>query len=165
MANYSEWQQIVNKILELVRNNNQLLKLLCNYNGNPYEKNPPSWDKIILKNVFPMPKEPTSVDEQKTFLNVYMYDSSIKDENPYFFEDILCVEVGCNLETWMLENGEIRPYTIVSMVGSMVNNKSIPDLSIQKVIPELTKVIKFGDMFYGYRMFFKLTNSGGISCG
>lgn len=165
LANYAEWQQIVNKVLELIRGNNQLLKILCNSSNTPYEQDPPSWDKIILKNVFPMPKEPDSVDEQKSFINVYMYNSSIKDDNPYFFEDLLCVEVGSHLEIWMLENGEIRPYSIVNLIGSMINNKSIPDLSIQKVIPEITKVLKFGDMFYGYRMFFKLTNAGGINCG
>lgn len=165
MGHYAEWQVIVNKVLELIRNNEPLLKLVSNYGPSPYNTEAPSWENIIMKNVFPMPKEPDAVHTEKTFINVYMYRGVMLEDNPSFRNDYLFIEVGCHIETWKLDNGEIRPYTMCDLIDEMLDNQYINDMSIQKVLPIENKALKFGDMFYGYRMMYKLTNVGGISCG
>ena len=165
MARLRQWQVIVNKVLEKIRNNDLLLRLACNEDNNPYEKEAPKWPDILMKNVFPMPKEPYSVSEQKSFINVYISETVPYENNPYYHEDYLFVEVGCHIETWLLDNGEIRPYTMCAMIDEMLDNFSINDMSVNKVVPEQYKVLKFGDMFYGYRMTYKLSNIGAMNCG
>lgn len=166
MGHYAEWQQIVTKVLELISKNEKLLKLAYDSSDNPYAITTPSWKNVLMRNVFPMPKEPDSVSDQKSFINVYMYRADFTDEiSPYFRGDFLCIEVGSHLNSWMLKDGEIRPYTMLNLIDEMLGNKKIESMSIQKVLPQTTKVLKFGDMFYGYRTFYYLTNTGGVNCG
>ena len=165
MAYYKQWNSIVNKVFELIRNNDKLLRYIGNAAPNPYDEVANSWSDIYLKNVFPMPREADSVGDQKTFVNVYMGYSNPPEGNPYFSEDFLYIEVGCYLDCWPLENGEVRPYSICSMIDAMIDNKTIGDMSIKKATPLSTKVIRFGDMYYGYRMIYSLSNMGGVDCG
>ncbi len=165
MARLRQWQSIVNKTLEMIRNNDKVLQYISNSSDEPYNIPVPKWEDVLMKNVFPMPKEPGSVSTEKTFINVYMYGTDIVPENPYYHDDYLYVEVGCHIETWMLKNGEIRPYTICALIDEMFDRFDIPDMSIQKVLPSTYKVLKFGDMFYGYRMKYKCTNIGSMNCG
>ena len=72
MAYYKQWNSIVNKVFELIRNNDKLLRYISNAAPNPYDEVASSWSDIYLKNVFPMPREADSVGDQKTFVNVYM---------------------------------------------------------------------------------------------
>lgn len=164
MGHYAEWQSIVNKVLEFIRNNEPLIKLATNSSSNPYSLEAPDWNDVLMKNVFPMPKEPGSVSTEKTFINVYMYKGVMTENNPSYRNDYLFIEVGCHIETWLLDNGEIRPYTMCDLIDEMLDNKSINDMSIQKVLPYSNTALKFGDMFYGYRMMYKLTNIGGMKC-
>lgn len=164
MARLRQWQSIVNKVLECIRNNDMVLRLISNDSEKAYEIPAPPWNKVLMKNVFPMPKEPLSVSTQKQFINVYMARTTPSFEKPYYHEDYLYVEVGCHIETWMMANGEIRPYTICALLDEMFDNFSIPDMSIQKVLPFDYSVLKFGDMFYGYRMIYKMTNIGSMNC-
>lgn len=164
MARLRQWQTIVNKVLEEIRKNDELLKLVSDYSPEPYKAKVPKWENVLMKNVFPCPKEPGAVETQKSFINVYMSQTDITFENPYYHSDYLYVEVGCHIETWMLKNGEIRPYTMCALIDEMFDNFSIPDMSIQKIIPYRFKVIKFGDMFYGYRMIYRMTNIGSMNC-
>lgn len=165
MAYYRQWNNIVGKVFELIRNNDTLLKYIGNASDAPYDEPTRKWSDLFLKNVFPAPREAGSVSTQKAFVNVYMGYSQPYKENPYYSEDFLYVEVGCHLDCWPLENGEVRPYTVCSMIDAMIDNKSIGDMSIKKVVPENTKVLRFGDMFYGYRMIYSLSNTGGVNCG
>lgn len=165
LAGYKQWQVIVNKVFESIKSNTQLLQLVCNSSPNPYADNPPSWNEIVLKNIYPMPKEPDSVSDQKSFINIYMGNVAYADENPYYHVDRLYVEVGCHLDVWMMDNGEIRPYSMCDLIDEMFDNLNIPDMSIQKVLPDSASVIRFGDMFYGYRIVYKMTNIGGMKCG
>lgn len=164
MARLEQWQSIVNKVLEMIRGNENLLKLVCNSTPEPYDDAPPKWEDIIMKNVFPCPKEPDAVWSQKSFINVYISQTDMAYTNPYYHTDYLYIEVGCHIETWMLKNGEIRPYTMCSLIDRMFDRINIPDMSIQTVLPFRFKVIKYGDMFYGYRMIYKMTNNGTMNC-
>ena len=165
MAYYKQWNTIVNKVFELIRNNETLLKYIGNASSAPYDEETPKWSKVFLHNVFPMPRDSDSVGTQKTIVNVYMGYSNPPENNPYFSEDFLYIEVGVHLDCWMLDDGEIRPYSVCSMIDSMIDNKSIGDMSIKKVTPETTKALRFGDMYYGYRMIYSLSNMGGVDCG
>ena len=165
MAYYKQWNSIVNKVFELIRNNETLLKYINNASSSPYDEQVPKWSDVFLKNVFPMPREADSVGTQKTFVNVYMGYSNPYEDNPYYSEDFLYIEVGCYLECWPLDNGEIRPYSVCSMIDAMIDNKSIGDMSMKKVVPESVKALRFGDMYYGYRMIYSLSNMGGVNCG
>lgn len=165
MSRLNQWQYIVSKTLEMIRNNDMLLRYACNDTDAPYDVEAPAWSEIFLKNVFPMPKEPYSVSTQKTFINVYMSNTYPYEKNPYYHEDYIYVEVASHIETWPLKNGEVRPYTMCSMIDDMFENFNIPDMSIQKVLLDNVSVIKFGDMFYGYRMVYKVSNIGGMNCG
>lgn len=164
MAHYAEWNDIVNKVLELIRSNKQLMQLVSNSSSNPYSKDPPKWEDILMKYVFPLPKEPGSVSTEKTFINVYMYKGEMVENNPSYRNDYLFIEVGCHIETWKLDGGEIRPYIMCDLIDEMFDNKYINDMSMHNILSKSNTALKFGDMFYGYRMMYKLTNIGGMYC-
>jgi len=166
MSYFVEWEDITNKVFELIRGNTTLLKLLCDDSKNPYSSATPRWEDVIMTRLFPVPKDPLSVGEQKTFINVYIdcsypYD---KNRNQFFREDYLVIEVGCHLETWILNSGQIKPYRMCNLIDEMLSYKQISTISMQKIINAGTKVIKFGDMFYGYKMIYKLSNTGVTNC-
>ena len=165
MSYFAEWEQITNKTLELVRKNDELLRYLCNSDGSPESNGAPAWKDIIMKYVFPVPKDPLSVGEQKAFLNVYISSSYPYENNPFFRVDYLNVEVGCHLETWFLDSGRIRPYVICNLIDEMLNWKDSPTMSIQKPMNFGAKVLKFGDMFYGYKMVYRMSNASALDCG
>lgn len=165
MSYFSEWEQITSKVLELVRKNNELLQYICNPSEEPQSAPPPQWENIIMKNVFPVPKDPASIGEQKDFINVYISSSYPYEDNPFFRIDYLNIEVVCHLETWLVKGGRIRPYIICNLIDEMLNYKQHPELSIQKPMNYGAKVAKFGDMFYGYKMVYRLSNASAIECG
>ena len=61
MARLRQWQSIVNKTLEMIRNNDKVLQYISNSSDEPYNIPVPKWEDVLMKNVFPMPKEPGSV--------------------------------------------------------------------------------------------------------
>lgn len=165
LSYFSEWEQIITKTFEFIKSEDALLRLICNNEPDPYASVAPSWKDIIMNNIFPMPKDPDSVGKEKTFVNIYIGKTNIYDENPYYHENYMYIDVGCHLNLWPLSNGGFRPYRICSLIDKMMDNKSIGSISIQKVIPVDVKVIRFGDMYFGYRLIYKLSNTGGMSCG
>ena len=46
----------------------------------------------------------------------------------------------------------------------MLNNKNISNISIQKVLNGGVKILKFGDMYYGYKLTYKMSNTGALGC-
>lgn len=82
MARLRQWQSIVNKTLEMIRNNDKVLQYISNSSDEPYNIPAPKWEDVLMKNVFPMPKEPGSVSTEKTFINVYMCGTDIVPEPP-----------------------------------------------------------------------------------
>lgn len=164
MSYFEEWEQIVTKSLELIRTNDELLKYACNSSGDPLSEPTPQWSEILMNHVFPMPKDPESVGTQKEFINVYMSTSTPYEGNPFFRMDYLNIEVVCHLETWMLDNGRIRPYIMCNLIDEMLNYRTIGEISIQKVMGMGAKCIKFGDLFYGYKLVYRLSNASAIDC-
>lgn len=164
MSYFAEWEGIVTKTLELIKGNEELLQYTANSSGDPTSAPPPEWENIIMKSVFPVPKDPESVGTQKSFINVYMNTSTPYVNNPFFREDYLNIEVVCHLETWMLDNGRIRPYVMCNLIDEMLSYRNLGDISIQKVYGLGAKCTRFGDMFYGYKMVYKLSNPEAIDC-
>lgn len=164
MSYFAEWEPIVTKCLEFIRTNDELLHYVCNSSGKPLEESIPDWHDIIMKNVFPMPKDPDSVGTEKSFINVYMNTSNPYPSNPYFREDYLTVEVACHLETWMMDDGRVRPYVMCNLIDEMLNYKNLGSISIMKVYGVGAKCVRFGSLFYGYRMVYKLSNPAAIDC-
>lgn len=166
MASYfTEWEQIVTRVFELVKGNELLLRYLCNDDPEPEKTPAPDWlTGVFMKRVLPVPKDPDTVSTQKSFINIYVNSTYPIEGNPYYRIDYLNIDVVCNLDIWALENGRMRPYVICDLLDEMLNFKNMPELSIQKVLNIGAKVTKFGDMFYGYKVAYKLTNAGAISC-
>lgn len=164
MAYYAEWEDIVTKVLELIRNNDELLHYACNSSGDPISEPIPEWSKILMNHVFPVPKDPESVGTQKAFINVFMNTADPYYKNPFYRQDYLNIEVVCHLETWMMDNGRIRPYVMINLIDEMLNNKNLGEISIMKVYGLGAKCVKFGDMFYGYKLIYKLSNPGAVDC-
>lgn len=161
---FAEWEKITNKVFELVKNNEPLMKYICNPSQYPLNDDTPVWKDVFMKNFFPMPKDPLSISDQKCFLNIYINSAYPYEENPYFRQDYLNIDVGCHLETWPVENGRIRPYIICDFIDEMLNNKNISNISIQKVLNGGVKILKFGDMYYGYKLTYKMSNTGALGC-
>ena len=52
MAYYKQWNPIVNKVFELIRNNDKLLRYISNAAPNPYDEVASNWSDIFLKTFF-----------------------------------------------------------------------------------------------------------------
>ena len=164
MGFFSEWEEIINKVLETVKNNDNILKLVTDFTENPLSSTVPEWKDVIMNGIYPMPKDPDTKTEQKAYLNVYMEKGVTNKKNSGFRDDYLVIEVVCHLDVWMMSNG-IRPYKMASYIDDMFNGKYIGDMSMNNVYLNFANVTKFSEFFYGYRIMYELSNNGNIECG
>jgi hypothetical protein len=164
MSYFKELNAGINKIIEIILNNQDICKLLFYDEYNPLSlPNISNTRSLLMDRVFPLMKNPDSETEQKTILDIYYYSSEPWDKNSGFRQTYICFDIICHLDLWMIESG-IRPYSILNEIDMMFNNKKIPILSHNNIWFESCKASRYSDYFYGFHIIYKLTNNSNVGC-
>lgn len=148
MAYFKDLNDIMNKVVELITEDEELMKLIAY----PNEKH--DIKDLMLKNIFLMPRGADAVKDEKTFLNIYM-DSAYRYENNGFRQACLTFDIFSHLNIWLLPDNTIRPYLITSRIDEIFNNnfnKQVRQISINAPLFDSWKVYRYGEYFYGYKL-------------
>ena len=168
MAYFKDLSNKIVYILNLIKSDQDLCKLLYYSEENPLEQ-PDITDtqELMFRNLFPLPKNPESIKEQRALLNVYFLDSQNYKINKGFRYIYLAFDIMCHLEVWMIFDGvdsAIRPYYISNKIDEIFNNTVIEQVSDAAIFFEEWKPVRFSDYYYGYRLIYKISESSDIGC-
>lgn len=175
MAFYKEANEIIDGTLsEYIFPNQDLCKLLYYYSDTvDYKYNPLKEDDIedtsslLMTHIFPVPKNPDDVVDQKCYLNITIEDGS-KIEGGKMKQLYLWFDVICHLDAWIISNGTnkiiLRPLLIAGEIDKMFNYMPTDLPIFNKPIAIPTKLIKYSNKYFGYRLGYLLQVNGNISC-
>lgn len=147
MAYFEELNDIVLGVIgEYLLRNQNLCKMLYYYPEtscemyNPYTQpdiiHP---EELLMKHIYPMPKLPDPVTDQKGYLTVTLTGGNSVDKNIGFRQVNVQFDIIFHLNSWIVKNG-FRPYFVASELDKMFNNQ------------QLTLPIFNRSQFYGFRM-------------
>jgi len=163
MAYFNNLNNSIMVALQLLLADQDLCKLLYYAEPNPLSQpNIPDTDILLMRNIFPLPKEPDSDKDQNTILCVYFYESQ-PYHNSGFRKVWICFDIICHLNAWMIDGG-IRPYAISNKIDALFNNHIVPELSINAMYFEDWVNRKYSHYFYGYHLSYRLSNDSNVGC-
>ena len=149
MAYFKELNDIMNKVVELITKDKELMKLIA-YPNEKY-----NIKDLMLKNIFLMPRGADAVKDEKTFLNIYMDSTYRYEGNSGFRQACLTFDIFSHLNLWLLPDNTIRPYLISSRIDEIFNNnfnKQVRQISVNAPLFDSWKVYRYGEYFYGYKL-------------
>jgi hypothetical protein len=164
MAYFSTLNSSIMVALQLLLADQELCKLLYYGEPNPLSQpNIPDTNILLMKNIFPLPKEPDSEKDQKALVCAYFYESEPYRKNSGFRQVWLCFDIICHIDVWMIDDG-LRTYSISNRIDAMFNNRIVPELSINAMYFETWIQRKYSNYFYGYHLAYRLSNDSNVGC-
>lgn len=171
MAYYRELDDILNIVIgKYILSNQKLCKLLYYYpeedilNYDPLaQPNIPDTSVLLLKHIFPMPKNPDTETKQKGFLTVVLTGSDEFSANQGYKKANLVFDIIFHLDAWIIKSS-YRPYKIAEEIDMMFNNKFV-DLPIEtNPVSYNFKVRDYSSQFYGLQLVYEITINSNVQC-
>lgn len=118
---------------------------------------------LMLKNLFPVPKiHPASEGEPKTYVCIHLNRiSKAGSNNVYQYNADLIVDVVSHIESWILDEGKIRPYRLYNIIDEVICNTKIESIRGNLVPSTPMGEIDYSNNYFGYRMTYRFTDSSG----
>lgn len=171
MAFFEELNGIVMGTLgEYILKNQRLCKLLYYY---PDDKTP-NYDpfiqpdiedttQLMFTHVFPVPKLPDAVLDQKGYLACTLTGGNDVDKNTGFRRVNIQFDIIYHLKAWTIKGG-FRPYFVASEIDKMFNNKSLtlPIVNRSQYYGFRTK--DYSSYFYGIQLIYELYVDSNVGC-
>ncbi|MEG0775636.1 hypothetical protein [Clostridium sp.] len=115
------------KIVDLLIGNDKIKKLLY-YQTRDALKQKNLTDEQTLglmnKNIRVIPQLP--IDENVQSYIIIGFDNFITNENnPEFRDNVIVFDVICHLDTWVMEEYQLRPYLLMGQIDGMINNRKL----------------------------------------
>lgn len=151
MAYFDDLNRVVNKVMEMMLKNKDLLEILVY----PEPSTKMEREDVLMKNIFPMPRSYEATKDEKSFINVYIDSSYPYEENRGFNHMALCFDVVSHLSIWSDGNSNIRPYQLCSEIDKMLNNQKNDDVREISINPPQLfemRIYRYGEVFYGYKL-------------
>ena len=151
MAYFDELNDIINKVVELISKDEELMKLIAYP-----DETKTDITNLMNKNIFLMPRGADAVKDEKTFLNIYMGSTYRYEENSGFREACLTFDIFSHLNLWLMpKSNTIRPYLISSKIDKIFNDnfdKQVRQISNNAPLFYSWKPYRYGEYFYGYKL-------------
>lgn len=171
MAFFTELNDIVVGTLgEYILKNQNICKMLYYYpetqipNYNPLAQ-PDIEDttQLMFTHVFPVPKMPDAVLDQKGYLVCTLTGGNEVDKNTGFRRVNIQFDIIYHLKAWAIKGG-FRPYFVASEIDQMFNNKflTIPVVSRSQYYGFRMK--DYSSYFYGLQLIYELYVDSNIGC-
>lgn len=171
MAFFEELNGIVMGTLgEYVLKNQRLCKLLYYY---PDEKTP-NYDpfiqpdiedttQLMFTHVFPVPKLPDAVLDQKGYLACTLTGGNSVETNTGFRIVNIQFDIIYHLKAWAIKGG-LRPYFVASEIDKMFNNKSLTLPIINRSQYYGFRMKDYSSYFYGIQLIYSLYVDSNVGC-
>ena len=140
-------------ILNMVINNQNLLKLLVDHSSSPLVS--PDIDdamELIGKNIRLDPKIPDELGTKESFIAILVDTFEIDPVNMETKKIFLRVNVLCPIDEWTVNEENLRPFLIMSEVQKMLDGLKVK--GIGRLHFSGAERIIGSDVYAGYAMFF-----------
>jgi len=169
MGFFSEYNDIINKVIELLYNDQSLMRYLMYDSDNPLENNTEQPDivgsSVVFDRLLPFPKSTNGVNKKGSFINVYMGSAQPQRTNSKYRDDTIHIDIICHLDIWKIINGNIRPYSMLNLIDKKFNNEFIENVSsLQSIYLLASSYRQFSEDFYGYTITYRVSNNSNIRC-
>lgn len=179
MAFFKECDDILNSVIgEHILRNQKLCKLLycypdedefsyndnASFNYNPLaEPDIKDTRKLLMNNIFPIPKSPDLTTEQTGFLTVVLSggDRHYDDENDGYRRMYLIFDIVIHLKHWIIQDS-FRAYKIAEELDKMFNNRT--DNLFGKINYIDFKQRDYSNHFYGLQLIYGFSVNSNIEC-
>lgn len=150
-----DWKKIVEKILT----NEKFLKLLY-YKSKDALKLPnlseAEKERLINKNILSHPYIP-SEDEVENYIQILFDNFTQNQVNPQYVDNMIVITLLCHKYTWILEDWNLRLYTMANEVMNMLNNKKLTGIGTVQFVTASAFVPN--SSVFGLTMTFMVINS------
>lgn len=108
--------------------NNEPLKKLLYYSSKDALTKPNLTEEetfgLLHKNIKVVPE--LSIEEDiNSYILVSFDNFTTNANNPQFRDNIITFDIICHMDTWVMENYQLRPYLIMGAIDGMMNNKKL----------------------------------------
>ena len=155
---FENLNESINTVLVKILESQDLCKLIYYLDTDPTSGEDLSDTSILLfDSIFPYPFTPNVTDEEKVILNVFFDGFEKNDNNFYFKNNLLIIDILCSSGVWKIDAG-LRPFSIMHKLDLLFNDKKVIK-SLGKMQYSNTKFIFINQKFNGYSMRFKFIDS------
>jgi hypothetical protein len=112
--------------------NNRLCRLLVNSNVNPLDTPINDSFSLLNKNIKVVPKIDESEFDQESKLALVFPRGSLNDDNEEFKIVEMHILVYTTLDTWIINDENLRPFMIMSEIEKSLKNKRINGIGTMK---------------------------------
>lgn len=146
------------KITEKIIDNENLKKLLFHQSKDALDK-PRLTDAetigLLHKNIRVIPQLP--IDEKVMSYIIVTFDNfTTNANNPEFRDNIITFDILCHLDTWVMDNYQLRPYMIMGELDGMFNNKKLNGIGTVEFI-SANQLLLSGEIA-GFTLMYRVIN-------
>lgn len=145
---------IVNKLMS----NHNLKKLLYYPVKNALTKEPLTQEQslgLIHKNIRVTPK--LTVEEEVESYVIITFDGfTTNPNNPEYRDNIITFDIICHLDTWVMDNYQLRPYKIMGEIDGMFNEQKLNGIGTIEFVG--ANQLLLNDELAGYTLMYRVVN-------
>lgn len=171
MAYFEELNDITMGVIgDCMLKNQRLCKLLYYYpedktpNYNPFiQPDIPNTTELMFTHIYPLPKMPDAVVDQKGYVCVTLTGGHSMDENIGFRNVNVQFDIINHLNSWAIKGG-LRPYYVAAELDRMFNNKDVPLPIINKSQYYGFRMKDYSTYYYGIQLIYTFVVNSNINC-
>jgi len=118
-------------IAQRILDDDDICRLLYYTDKDPLSHEPMSNNEkmeLLHKNVLLVPKVPENDDIKGSYILILYDGFNISLSNPQFKDADLLFIIVCPPENWIINEGSLRPFMLMSKVDELFNNKKIANI-------------------------------------
>lgn len=110
---------------------------------------------LIHKNIRVVPK--LQVDEEVESYIIVTFDGFTPNQrNPEFRDNIISFDIICHMDSWVMENYQLRPYKIMGEIDGMLEGKKLNGIGVVEFIG--ANQLLLNDELAGYTLMYRVVN-------
>lgn len=110
---------------------------------------------LIHKNIRVVPK--LTIDEEVESYIIITFDNFMTNaNNPQYRDNIITFDIICHMDTWVMNNYQLRPYKIMGEIDKMLNNQKLNGIGRVDFIS--ANQLLLNDELAGYTLMYRVIN-------
>ena len=110
---------------------------------------------LIHKNIRVVPK--LTVEEDVESYVIITFDNFVTNrKNPMFRDNTITFDIICHLDTWTMDNYQLRPYKIMGEIDKMLNKQKLNGIGLVDFVS--ANQLLLNDELAGYSLMYRVIN-------
>lgn len=111
--------------------------------------------ELMNKNIKVVPK--ILAEETVESYVIITFDNFFTNENnPEFRDNTITFDIICHMDTWVMNNYQLRPYKIMGEIDGMLNNSKLNGIGVVEFLSANQLILN--DIFAGFSLSYRVVN-------